>query len=287
MPNADRPLAGEPLPHTWHPRLYLAELVGTGLMVSAGVSVVILMFGQGGRASLLLPDEGVRRLVTGFLFGLVGAFVTVSPVGRVSGAHINPAVSLAFYAEGKLAARDTVGYILAQLTGGLLCIGPLGAWGAFGRSVQFGATVPRAGAPTWIALLGEIAVTYALVTLIFVMGSHRRMRAFTPWSIAPLFSIMVWLEAPLSGTSANPARSLAPAILSGTVSDLWIYFVGPALGALLAVGVLRLEIAGAHHPPLARVGHFTVDAASPPDGAGARTAPEGRQRGHPRNERPS
>ena len=259
MSVSDRPLVGRPLPGRWHPRLYWAELWGTTILVSAGVSVVIVMFGRGSPAADLLPNEGARRLVTGFLFGLVGALVTVSPLGRVSGAHINPAVSIAFLAEGKLAPRDALGYVLAQLLGGLLSIPALRAWGEFGRSVDYGATIPRPGDAAWVSLLGEVCVTYALVTLIFVMASHRRTRRFTPWSIAPLFAVMVWLEAPLSGTSANPARSLGPAILAGSLSSLWIYVLGPTTGALLAVVFLRLGIVGAHRPPAARVAHFHLE----------------------------
>jgi aquaporin Z len=257
--SSDRPLVGRPFPGRWHPRLYWAELWGTAILVSAGVSVVIAMFGRGSPAADLLPDEGARRLVTGFLFGLVGALVTISPLGRVSGAHINPAVSIAFLAEGKLAPRDALGYVAAQLVGGLVAIPPLRAWGDMGRSVRYGATIPRPGDPAWWPLLGEVGVTYALVTLIFVMASHRRTRRFTPWSIPPLFAVMVWLEAPLSGTSANPARSLGPAVLAGSLSSMWIYVLGPTVGALLAVGVLRLKVAGPHRPPAARVAHFHLE----------------------------
>ena len=257
----DRPLIGNPLPQTWHPRMYAAELVGTALLVSLGVSVVIAMFGRGTPMEALVPNQGVRRLLTGFIFGLVGAVITVSPVGRISGAHLNPAVTLAFVAEGKLARRDALGYIVAQLLGGLLSIGPLRAWGAMGESVRFGATIPLRSVPLLWPLLGEAGVTCALVTLIFVMVAHRPTRRFTPWSIAPLFGVMVWLEAPLSGTSANPARSLGPAILAADLSDLWLYFVGPVAGALLAVALLRTGVFGVHRPPAARVAHFDLERA--------------------------
>jgi aquaporin Z len=260
-----RSVDNRPRPDTWHWSLYLAELVGTAVMVSAGVSVVIVMFGRGSPASALLPNEGLRRLLTGFLFGLVGAIVAVSPVGRISGAHLNPAVTLAFHMEGKLGRRDAVGYVVGQLLGGLLSMLPLRAWGAFGRSVLYGATVPRRDVSIWLPLLGEVAVTFALVTDILIMASHRKTRAFTAWSIPPLFATMVWLEAPLSGTSANPARSLGPAILSGDLSKLWVYFVGPMVGALLAVALLRLELVGTHHPFAARLAHFQVDERASPD----------------------
>lgn len=255
----DRPLVGKPHPGKWHPRLYIAELVGMGLLVGGGVSVVIFMFGRGSPVPALLPSAGWRRLITGFLFGLVGALIGVSRIGKVSGAHINPAVTIAFLAEGKLALRDAFGYVMAQFGGALLAIPALAAWGAIGASVQFGATIPAASQPTALAVVGEAAVTFLMVTVIFVLAAHRRTQPFTPWSMPLLFAVMVWLEAPLSGTSANPARSLAPNLLAGQASVLWIYFVGPITGALAAVGLLRFEVMHRHHPAAARVAHFHVE----------------------------
>ena len=263
MTSADRPLVGRPRPDTWHPRLYGAELFGTAALVTGGVSVVILMFGRGSASSVLLPSEGARRFLTGLLFGIVGALITVSPLGRISGAHLNPAITIAFHMEGKLTRRDALGYVCAQLLGGLLSILPLRAWGEVGLSIHYGATLPRAGDAFWIPLLGEVCVTFALVTLIFVMTCNRRLRRFTPWSIAALFGVMVWLEAPLSGTSTNPARSLGPAVLSGDVSHLWIYLLGPIMGSILAVRFVHLDLVGHHHPPCARLAHFRQEERSP------------------------
>ncbi len=93
----------------------------------------------------LIPSEAIRRLITGFLFGSTGACIALSPVGKISGAHLNPVVTLAFRLMGKLDVRTTIGYILAQLTGAVLGCVPLLFWGAMGRSVEFGATVPGNG----------------------------------------------------------------------------------------------------------------------------------------------
>ena len=100
----DRPLRGAPFPPTrLHFRLYWAEFIGTAVLVGIGVSIVIAMFGQGSPMIALLPSPGLRRLLTGAFFGSVGALIAVSWVGRVSGAHINPAVSVGFWLEGTLA----------------------------------------------------------------------------------------------------------------------------------------------------------------------------------------
>jgi aquaporin Z len=253
----DRPLHGVPYPPTrLHPSLYWAEFGGTALLVYAGASAVIVMFGQDSPLPEILPGAGLRRFLTGALFGSVAALIAVSWIGRVSGAHINPAVSLAFWLEGKLAWRDAVFYTLAQLAGGVVGALPLLAWGAMGRSVGFGATEPSAGTPIWIALLGEAGVTFLLVFTIFTTAAHPRTRRFTPLTLPVLFSVLAWLEAPLSGTSANPARSFGPALVAGLAAGQWIYFVGPPLGALLAVGVMRLEILGLPRVTVARLFHF-------------------------------
>ena len=91
-------------------------MIGTTLLVFVGLSLVILMFGEGSPIATALPSEGSRRLITGFLFGSTGALIAISPVGVHSGAHINPIVTLAFRLMGKLDLRTTLGYVLAQLT---------------------------------------------------------------------------------------------------------------------------------------------------------------------------
>ena len=119
-----------------------AELVGTAALVLVGLSLVIVMFGDGSPIPGVLPSEGWRRLITGFLFGTTGASIALSPVGERSGAHINPIVTLAFRLMGKLDLRMSLGYVVAQLAGAILGSVPLLAWGAMGRSVSFGATFP-------------------------------------------------------------------------------------------------------------------------------------------------
>jgi len=146
MTPSDRPLHGAPFPPTrLHPKLYAAEFVGTALLVGVGVSVVVVMFGQGSPVPGLLPNLGLRRFLTGGLFGAVAALIAVSTLGRISGAHINPAVTLAFWLKGKLAWRDAVGYASAQIAGGVAGALALLGWGSTGRSVDLGVTLPGAG----------------------------------------------------------------------------------------------------------------------------------------------
>jgi aquaporin Z len=229
-----------------------SEVVGTVLLVLVGLSLVIVMFGSGSPMARILPSEGLRRLITGFLFGTTGAMIALSPVGKISGAHINPVVTMGFWLMRKLDLRITIGYILAQLTGAVLGSLPLLAWGAMGRSVAFGATLPGEGFTFQSALLGEIVTTFAMVSLLTIFLGFRRIRPFTPALFPFLYALMVYAEAPLSGTSTNPARSLGPAIVSGQWQGWWIYWVGPFVGALMALLACsfmakRIEVAKVYH----------------------------------------
>jgi aquaporin Z len=232
--------------------IFISEVIGTGLLVLGGLSLVIVMFGTGSPLPRLLPDEGVRRAITGFLFGTTGALIALSPVGKVSGAHINPIVSMAFRLAGRLSLKTMLVYIAAQLLGAALGALPLLLWGDMGRSVAFGATAPGAGFGTFEALLGEVATTFAMISLLTIFLAYRKIRRFTPMIFPPLFAFMVWVESPLSGTSTNPARSFGPAVISGEWQAWWIYWIGPLVGTLLALLLFsflakRIEVAKLYH----------------------------------------
>lgn len=211
-----------------------AELIGTALLVLVGLSLVTVMFGEGSPIPAALPSEGWRRLITGFLFGTTGALIALSPVGKLSGAHINPIVTLAFRLMGKMDLRTSLGYVAAQLAGGILGAVPLLAWGSMGRSVMFGATVPGAGYTTGEVLMGEAITTFAMVALLCVFLGFRQIRPFTPAIFPVLYAIMVYAESPISGTSTNPARTLGPAVVSGHWEGWWIYWIGPVIGSVAA-----------------------------------------------------
>jgi len=221
--------------------IYLSEFIGTALLVAIGLSIVIFNNGDGSPIRSLLPDPGARRAFTGFLFGCTGCGITLSPVGRISGAHINPIVSLAFRLRKRMFTSHCLGYIVAQLAGSVLGALPLLLWGEQGASVGYGNTVPLAGhIPA--AFIGEIITSFMLVAGIFLFTGHRKLRRFTPFLMPPLYCIMVFAEGALSGTSTNPARSLGPAVVSGVWTGWWLYWLGPLAGATLAVRFFRLPM---------------------------------------------
>jgi aquaporin Z len=173
-------------------------------------------------------------VITGFLFGLTGALIALSAVGKESGAHINPVVTMAFWLFRKIDSRTAIVYVLAQLTGAIIGTLPLLVWGQLGNSVAFGATLPGEGYSMQTVLLGEVMTTFTMVSLLIVFIAFRKIRSYTPAIFPILYAIMVPLEAAISGTSTNPARSLGPALVSGQWHGWWIYWVGPLIGAFMA-----------------------------------------------------
>ena len=233
-------------------RLFLSEVIGTAALVFGGLSIVIVMHGDGSPGPRIIPNDAVRMALTGLLFGCIGTAITLSPVGKESGAHINPAVTMGFWLWRKLDARAAIGYIVAQLIGAVLGAIPLLAWGAMGRSVAFGATIPGEGYATSTVVMGEAVTTFGLVTALSVFLGFRRLRRYTPFMIPLLYAVMVPLEAHISGTSTNPARTFGPALIYGRWDGWWIYWAGPMMGMLAAIIVCsslakRIEVAKLYH----------------------------------------
>jgi len=278
-----RPGAGPWRPH-W--RAYAAEAAGTALLVFLGLSVVIFDFAPHLPLAALLPDALARRLLTGFVFGGIGALIAVSPLGRISGAHLDPVLSWAFWLAGSLGASDAALYTTAQAAGavaGAALLPPV--WGAAGAAVRYGMSLPAAGPGPAGAVAGEVAATFALVGLILWFSGRPALRRFTPAALPPLVAILVGVEAPWSGTSMNPARSLGPALVAHALPVMWIYVLGPGLGAALAAlaavrpGAVHVAKVGHHgHDPL---GRFHGLAERGPLGALRRTAQAGRQEPRP------
>ncbi len=224
---------------------YRAELLGTAFLVFVGLSAVIFDFGKGLLPSHLIPDVSLRRLITGLIFAGSGSLVAISPFGKLSGAHINPSVSLAFWAHGKMKHMHLIGYILAQFVGAIVGeVLLVFVWRNHARSVTNGMTLPGVGYPLWLVFVAEMSLTYLLVLLIFLFVSSHRLMRWTPLMNWLSVAIMVWLESPISGTSLNPARSIGPALLTRLWTDQWLYCIAPPLGGLLAVALFRLLTIG-------------------------------------------
>jgi aquaporin Z len=218
-----------------HWREYLSEAACLGaFMCSAAVCATVL---QHPASPLAIGGaSALARVPMGLAMALTAIVLIYSPLGRRSGAHMNPAVTLTFWRLGKIASRDAVMYVLAQFAGGAtgifaatFALAPL----AGHPSVNYIATVPGAAGPR-IALLAEAAIAFGMMFVVLVVSNHARFHRFTGLCAGVLVCTYIVFEAPLSGMSMNAARSLGPAWLAGSLHTLWLYIVGPLAGMLLA-----------------------------------------------------
>lgn len=225
-------------------------------MVSAAVWTAILSY-PGSPVAAGISSEWLRRGLMGLAMGSTAALIIYSPWGRRSGAHMNPAVTLTFFRLGKVARPDCLGYVAAQFSGAIAGIGVAAAAlrGVVSHpSVNYTTTLPGPlgeGA----AFFAEIAISFVLMLTVLFVSNHARLARFTGVCAGLLVWTYITLEAPLSGMSMNPARTLGPAVIAGDFVGLWIYFTAPPLGMLLAAelftrryGVQRVVCAKLHHP---------------------------------------
>ena len=198
----------------------------------------------------------VSRLPMGGAMGLTAIAIIYSPFGRRSGAHMNPAVTLTFLRLGKIRRVDALFYVVAQFLGGLA--GIAGAtWLLRGLpahpSVNYVATMPGADGPV-IAFAAELLISFGLMTVILRASNHPRLASWTGVLAGALVMTYITVEAPLSGMSMNPARTFGPAFFAHIWDALWIYFVAPPLGMLLAADVY-VRVRGARAVWCAKLHH--------------------------------
>ena len=201
---------------------YAAEFIGTFALVFAGTSAIVIDAERSG---------AIGHVGIGMVFGLV-IMVMIYAVGHVSGAHFNPAVTLAFAVGRHFSGREVPRYWAAQLAGALLASSLLR--GLFGNEEQLGSTVPSGSASQSLVL--EILLTFFLMFVIAAVATDvRAVGQAAAIAIGGTVGMCALFAGPISGASMNPARSLGPAIVSGTWPDQWIYLAGPAFGAIVAV----------------------------------------------------
>src|SRR6266487_151912 len=204
-------------------RRLFSELLGTFalVLVAAGGGVLHAKGQISLAAAVVAPGLMVMAII---LF-----------MGAVSGAHLNPGVSLAFALRGDFPWRRVPGYIVIQLAGATLAALFL-RW-VFGNVEHLGATLPGPGYQDWQALLMEIVLTALLVSVILGTASAaQNVGAIAALGVGGYIALAGLWSAPVSGTSMNSARSFGPALVSGDFSSYWVYVLGPIAGALIAVG---------------------------------------------------
>src|SRR2546423_13207861 len=204
-------------------RRLFPELLGTFLLV--------LVAAGGG----IMHARGQITLAAAVVAPGLMVMAIILFMGAVSGAHLNPAVSLSFALRGDFPWRRLSGYIVAQLVGAILACLFLDA--LFGNVNHLGATLPGAGYHGWQALLIEMALTLGLVSVILGTASAaQNVGPIAALGVGGYIALAGLWAAPVSGASMNPVRSFAPARVSGDFDDYWVYLAGPLVGAVLAVG---------------------------------------------------
>lgn len=225
---------------------YLAELIGTLLLVFFITSVVVLYVSTGGQAQFG-SDFAVVGLVHAFLlFGLIVMF------GVVSGGHFNPAVTLAALVIRRIKPLDGVIYMLAQLSGGVL--GALLTKGLLedeGRATHYGATqVSALLSGNFSGMIVEGVGTFVLVLVILAaVYSEKSFKEWAPLAIGMTLGFAVMVAGPLTGAGLNPARWFGPALVGSEWGGVWPYLVGPFAGSLLAAAVYRFVLEPGGLPP--------------------------------------
>jgi aquaporin Z len=214
-----------------------AALLGT-FMVSACLFSALLFYPDWPIAHLI-PDPFTRRVLMGLAMGSTAVALNYSSWGKQSGAHYNPAVTLTFTRLGKVAPWDAVAYIGAQFVGAVL--GVMAATVVLqamlaNPQVHFAVTRPGSGGIT-VAFLAEVVISCILMTVVLIASNHAGAARFTGLFAGLLVATFVTVEAPLSGMSMNPARTVGSGFWAHDWTALWIYFTAPPLGMLLAAEV--------------------------------------------------
>lgn len=208
-------------------RRHFSEAIGTFALVFTGTGAIVVDE---------ISHGAVTHVGVSLVFGLV-VMALVNALGDVSGAHLNPAVTLAFAVGGRFPLRDVFGYVAAQLAGALAASALLTL--IFSTHDTLGATLPANGALRSFVL--EVVLTWILMLVILCVSHGSRERGLMAGiAIGGVVALEALFAGPISGASMNPARSLAPAIVSGHAADVWVYVLAPTLGALLAVPACRV-----------------------------------------------
>jgi len=212
---------------------------------------------------LLSPASPVRRFIgstlelralMGLAVGATVVAIVMSPWGKQSGGHFNPALTLAFYRLGKMRFPDALIYVMAQFSGAIggVCIAryllPVGR-----PAIRYAVTAPGVHGST-VAFIGELTISFVLMSTILVSSNRESLTRYAPYLVGLLYAIFITLEAPLSGMSMNPARSFGPALHVSYWHAIWLYFTAPTLGMLIAAEVF-LRARGGVYPFCAKLHH--------------------------------
>jgi aquaporin Z len=218
---------------------YICEAAELGLFMISASLFTILLWHPGSPVLALIQNAFVRRVLTGIAMGGTAVALIFSPLGKRSGAHFNPAVTLTFWRLGKVKNWDAVFYIVAQFVGGIAGVFIVALFARMvlaDHEVNFVATLPgRQGAA--VAFVAELVIAFVLMSVVLRVSNTPRLARFTGLFAGALVAAYITFEAPLSGMSMNPARTFGSAFVGHLWTGLWIYFTAPVLAMQLAASV--------------------------------------------------
>lgn len=224
-------------------------------MVSACVFSVLLFHPD---SSAYKWNLQLRFALIGLAMGLTAIAIFKSPFGKLSGAHINPAVTLTFWRLGKIKTWDAVFYVLFQFIGATfgVFLSWLILWDFLAnKNVNFAVTIPNSSG--WIvSFIAEFIISFGMMTMVLITSNHVKLSRFTPYFAGGLVAIYISLEAPVSGMSMNPARTFGSALIANVWNDWWIYFAAPPL-AMLAAAEIFVRLKGTHSVLCAKFDHYS------------------------------
>ncbi|QDV84892.1 MIP/aquaporin family protein [Stieleria magnilauensis] len=203
---------------------YVAEMIGTFVLVFVGTGSVVVDN---------VTDGGVTLVGIALAWGLVVSAM-IHSIGDISGAHINPAVTIAFWVGRRFEGKHVVPYIISQCVGALLASVLLRV--LFPDQASLGPTLPAG--TWWQSFIFEIILTLILLFVVLNVSTGAKEKGITAGlAIGGVISFEVLCGGPISGASMNPARSIAPALVGNQLESLWIYLTAPVIGAVLAVPI--------------------------------------------------
>jgi aquaporin Z len=234
---------------------YLIEAGGLAAFMLAALSFTLLLEHPASPVRAALPDAFLRRALMGCAMGATLIALVYNPLGQRSGAHYNPVFTLTFLRLGRVSRHDAVFYVLAQFAGAASGVALLAAGYSVALAderVQYAVTLPFAGVAR--AFAGELAISFSQMSIVLVISNTKRLNKYTGVFAALGVATYITFEAPLSGMSMNPARTLASALGAAHYTALWLYFAAPLTGMLLAAE-LYTRLAGANRIHCAKLHH--------------------------------